>query len=194
MKYTQLLAPIISIRKLLYPLAFLVFIVGNLHATGYCPIEKKLKNNQLRILFLLKEYAIAYGQFPSEEQGLIALYEKPTVGDIPQNYKPLARGKYAITDPWGELYILKYDTVTEEPRILTYGMDKQPGGIGKCLDLDLSKPIPQEFIDDETKCGKETVWEMLGRYAWKAIRIPLLMLLFLIELVYHIIFETKLFP
>lgn len=51
----------------------------------------------------LKLYKLDNGVFPSTEQGLAALVEKPAVGQIPKNYKTggYLESKKAPKDPWG---------------------------------------------------------------------------------------------
>lgn len=98
----------------------------------------KLKKDASELKLYLEMYSQSNGTYPSEEQGLLALFEKPTNGDIPENYKPVVRTKSAVLDPWGTPYILKYND-DGDPEIWTLGKDKQEGGSGKNKDFDIGK-------------------------------------------------------
>lgn len=74
----------------------------------------------------LAQYKLDTGVFPSTEQGLKALREKPEgVNSWRGPYLP----KDAPADPWGREYIYKYPgDHGDEPDITSLGADGQPGG------------------------------------------------------------------
>lgn len=94
----------------------------------------------------LERYAQKYGNYPSEEQGLEALVEKPTTGDVPEDWRPMASNKDIIKDPWGGIYKLKFDEYGEM-QIITLGKDKQEGGEGANADFNILKEedYPAQF-------------------------------------------------
>jgi general secretion pathway protein G len=83
----------------------------------------------------LQLYKLDNGVYPTTEQGLRALVEKPAVGVIPKNWKPGGYLQQVPEDPWGSPY--KY--VSPSPRgdyeITSLGTDGEPGGEGKNADI-----------------------------------------------------------
>ena len=78
----------------------------------------------------LKMYKMDNGQYPSTEQGLEALVEKPTVGVIPKNWREggyLERKKVSL-DPWGNAYLYLSPGLHEDYDIISYGADGVKGG------------------------------------------------------------------
>lgn len=107
----------------------------------------QLRKDAQELQMHLERYAAKYGNYPSEEQGLKALIEKPTVGDnIPENYTPLIKNKKGIEDPWGTPYILRYDNEGNY-EIITLGKDKKEGGEGKNKDFNIlnDNEYPEAF-------------------------------------------------
>lgn len=98
----------------------------------------KLRKDSSLIPTYISQYEDKFGKMPSEEQGLMALVEKPTSGDVPENYKPVAKNKNEITDPWGTVYVLKVDS-NGDYAIVTLGKDKKEGGEGKNSDFNILK-------------------------------------------------------
>ncbi len=148
----KLLKRKIQLRKglTLIEIAVVVMILGALIAivaVNLNPGELKddtaalqLKKDAQELQMQLERYASKYGTYPSEEQGLKALVEKPTVGDnIPEDYVPIIRNKSGIEDPWGTPYILRYDEYGELA-IITLGKDKKEGGEGKNADFNILNP------------------------------------------------------
>lgn len=106
----------------------------------------KLRKDANEIQMYLEQYADRYGKYPTEEQGIMALVEKPTIGDVPDNYRPIVKNKKAILDPWGTPYKLKFDD-SGNVQIITLGKDKKEGGDGLNKDFDILKDeeYPEEF-------------------------------------------------
>ncbi len=78
----------------------------------------------------LKLFKIDNGFFPSTDQGLEALIEKPSIGKIPENYRQ--RGylekKKIKPDPWGSPYVYISPGTQDDYDIISYGADGRPGG------------------------------------------------------------------
>jgi general secretion pathway protein G len=85
----------------------------------------------------LKLYRLDNGRYPTSEQGLRALVEKPTVDPIPNNWK--AGGYLEATnvrkDPWGAEYQYLNPGLHGEVDVLSFGRDGQPGGEGPDADI-----------------------------------------------------------
>ena len=82
----------------------------------------------------LGQYKLDTGTFPTTEQGLQALRVKPQ--DATQWAGPYMT-KEIPKDPWGHDYVYKYPGEHgDEPDIVCYGQDGQPGGEGLAADID----------------------------------------------------------
>jgi len=87
----------------------------------------------------LNMYRLDNGEYPSTEQGLRALVEKPSVGNIPKTWR---EGGYleksrVPKDPWKNDYAYLNPGVrnTNSFDLFSYGADNQPGGEGKNADI-----------------------------------------------------------
>ena len=91
---------------------------------------------QLRNLqAVLEVYRLDTGQFPSAEQGLRALVERPDGAEA--WFGPYLTASDALTDPWGEPYQYLYPAGAALPTVMSLGADGRKGGAG--LDADLSQ-------------------------------------------------------
>lgn len=81
----------------------------------------------------LKLYKLDNQRYPSAEQGLQALVQKPTSGPIPPNWKPYL--DKLPNDPWGRPYQYLNPGIRGEIDVLSFGADGQPGGEGKDADI-----------------------------------------------------------
>jgi len=85
----------------------------------------------------LKLYKLDNGSYPDTEQGLEALIEKPTTGNVPKQYREggyLEQKKIPL-DPWGNPYIYVSPGIHGDFDILSYGSDGKEGGAGKDADI-----------------------------------------------------------
>jgi general secretion pathway protein G len=81
----------------------------------------------------LTQYKLSTGMFPTTEQGLEALRTKPA--NLNQWEGPYLK-KEIPKDPWGHDYLYKYPGEHgDEPDIISYGLDGQPGGDGLNADV-----------------------------------------------------------
>lgn len=93
--------------------------------------------NQIETFRLsLQSYLLDCGMYPTESQGLLALWEKPILSPVP----PLWNGPYIDRqlpkDPWGNEYIYKNPGDKNLPfTILSYGADGKEGGEGQDADI-----------------------------------------------------------
>ena len=81
----------------------------------------------------LKLYKLDNQRYPSGEQGLQALVARPTVGVVPQNWKPYL--DKLPNDPWGRPYQYASPGVKGEIDVYSLGADGQAGGEGKNADV-----------------------------------------------------------
>ena len=81
----------------------------------------------------LAAYKLDTGVFPTNDQGLRALREKP--GDLEQWAGPYIQ-QDVPKDPWGHDYVYKYPGEHgNDPEIVCLGADGQPGGDGINADI-----------------------------------------------------------
>ena len=85
----------------------------------------------------LKFYRLDNGRYPTTEQGLRALIEKPTIDPLPNNWK---QGGYIERssipkDPWKNEYQYLNPGLRGEIDVLSFGADGRSGGEG--LDADI---------------------------------------------------------
>jgi general secretion pathway protein G len=91
--------------------------------------KQQIENFQLA----LGQYHLDTGAYPSTEQGLAALRTQPT--GVEQWHGPYLQKEIAA-DPWTHQYVYKYPGEHgDEPDILSYGADGQPGGTDLNTDI-----------------------------------------------------------
>ncbi len=81
----------------------------------------------------VKLYRLDNQRYPSAEQGLQSLVAKPTVGNIPPNWKPYL--EKLPNDPWGKAYQYVNPGVKGEIDVFSFGADGLAGGAGKDADI-----------------------------------------------------------
>jgi general secretion pathway protein G len=85
----------------------------------------------------LKLYKLDNGFYPSTEQGLQALVEKPETGNVPKNWRAegyLEKGQVP-TDAWKNDFIYLAPGTHGDYDITSYGADGVPGGEGDNKDI-----------------------------------------------------------
>jgi general secretion pathway protein G len=85
----------------------------------------------------LKLYKLDNGVYPSTEQGLQALVELPSVGQLPRKWREggyLEKGKVP-EDPWGNQYVYLSPGLHGDFDLMSYGSDGEPGGEGAEADI-----------------------------------------------------------
>lgn len=88
----------------------------------------KAKQDVLAIQGALDLYKLDNGFYPSTDQGLLALVEKPTSTPTPSHWQSYL--KALPKDPWGRDYLYLNPGQHEEVDVFTYGAAGQPGGTG----------------------------------------------------------------
>jgi general secretion pathway protein G len=79
-------------------------------------------------------YQLDNGEFPTGEQGLGALWQRP--GDLPTWNGPYVRQEQQLSDPWGRPF--RYEMENGAFRLVTLGADGQEGGTGEDADLSVA--------------------------------------------------------
>lgn len=88
----------------------------------------KAKQDVLSIQNALDLYKLDNGVYPTTDQGLAALVEKPSINPTPANWKPYL--KSVPKDPWGREYLYLNPGQHSEVDVFTYGAEGQPDGTG----------------------------------------------------------------
>lgn len=97
--------------------------------------KAKQKTAQTQIHMLSTALELFYldtGRYPTEEEGLKALSEKP--GSLPDWGGPYLE-KAVPKDPWGNDYVYKIPGEKSPYDLSSYGADKAPGGEGENQDI-----------------------------------------------------------
>lgn len=87
------------------------------------------------VVAALKLYKLDNGRYPSTDQGLQALVEKPTTDPVPANWKSGGYLEKMPKDPWGHDYLYLNPGIKREIDVMSYGADGQQGGEGFDADL-----------------------------------------------------------
>jgi general secretion pathway protein G len=82
-----------------------------------------------------KLYRLDIGRYPTTEQGIRALVEKPTSEPVPQNWKAGGYLDSIPKDPWGNPYQYANPGTHGEIDVFSYGSDGKPGGTGNDADI-----------------------------------------------------------
>jgi general secretion pathway protein G len=83
-------------------------------------------------------YRAEQGRYPTQQQGLPALVQKPTVPPIPATYpsEPYLKSRKIPLDPWGNEFVYMVPGPDGLPyEILSYGSDGEPGGTDEAADI-----------------------------------------------------------
>ncbi len=80
----------------------------------------------------LDQYRLDLGRYPSTEQGLAVLMERPA-GE--QKWGGPYLKKAVPNDPWGRPYVYRQPGEHGEYDLLSLGKDGQPGGTGEAEDI-----------------------------------------------------------
>ena len=83
----------------------------------------------------LKQYKLDNGFYPSTEQGLRALKEKPSIGRVPQNYPAKGYLDSVPKDPWGRDYVYICPGEHGDFDLISLGADREEGGEGVNADI-----------------------------------------------------------
>lgn len=130
-----------------------VLAVSALFAAGVCFSAIKLIENakvtQTRqqvaaYKSALESYYIDCGCFPTSQQGLEALWDKPVLNPVPKNWNGPYIDRCVQRDSWGNSFIYLSSKSAQFPNevrgklpfvIMSYGADGQKGGSGKDADV-----------------------------------------------------------
>lgn len=87
------------------------------------------------VMQALKLYRLDNQRYPTTEQGLRALVERPTTGPAANGWKAGGYLEKMPKDPWGNPYQFLSPGVKGEVDLISLGADGQPGGSGDDADI-----------------------------------------------------------
>jgi general secretion pathway protein G len=87
------------------------------------------------IVQALKLYRLDNGGYPTTDQGLAALVQKPTTNPVPGNWKQGGYLERLPKDPWGGDYQFLSPGVKGEIDVFSLGADRARGGEGNAADI-----------------------------------------------------------
>jgi general secretion pathway protein G len=87
------------------------------------------------VMQALKLYRLDNGAYPTTEQGLQALVQKPSSNPVPSNWKAGGYLERLPSDPWKTPYQYLNPGLKGEIDVFSFGADKQAGGEGNDTDI-----------------------------------------------------------
>jgi general secretion pathway protein G len=82
---------------------------------------------------ILDLYRLEVGHYPSDQEGLRALVERPAGSERWSG--PYLQNREALTDPWGNPYRYRFPGEHGEYDLVSLGADAKDGGEGKDADI-----------------------------------------------------------
>jgi general secretion pathway protein G len=108
-------------------------IIGRTDDARIAEAKVQIKNFETA----LKLFKLDNAFYPSTEQGLTALIEKPATGQVPEKYREggYLEQKKIPADPWGNPYVYISPGIYGDFDLISYGADGREGGEGKDADI-----------------------------------------------------------
>jgi general secretion pathway protein G len=102
------------------------------------PDKARVVKAQLQIQELsmaLNRYKLDHGYYPTTEQGLQALVERPSIGRVPENYPSRGYVTKIPKDPWNNDYVYISPSERHDFELISLGADGEEGGEGVNRDI-----------------------------------------------------------
>ena len=129
---------LIEMLVVIIVLGLLAALVGPRILGRVSEAKSATARTQIELLGLaLDNYRLDNGSYPTTEQGLAALQEKPMREPLPLNWRGPYLKKAIPLDPWGRPYSYKSpgQVNADSYDLLSLGRDGQPGGTGEDADV-----------------------------------------------------------
>lgn len=124
---------LIELMIVLFILGLLAALVAPRMMGRVGKAKQKTAQTQIQMLATaLEMFYLDVGRYPTEDEGLKALYERPA--NLPAWNGPYLE-KGVPKDPWGHDYVYKCPGQNSPYDIISYGADGAPGGEGENQDL-----------------------------------------------------------
>jgi general secretion pathway protein G len=102
------------------------------------PDKARVVKAQLQIQELsmaLNRYKLDHGYYPTTEQGMQALVERPSIGRVPENYPSKGYVTKVPKDPWNNDYVYISPSERHDFELISLGADGEEGGEGVNRDI-----------------------------------------------------------
>lgn len=121
-------------------IGIILILTSTVGFVGYKYLDKAKQvtaRNQIDTFAIaLNNYMFDAQDYPTEEQGLEALWEKPSLSPVPEDWDGPYIDKPVPDDPWGNAYEYQAPGPHGLPfGIISYGADGSKGGEGKNGDI-----------------------------------------------------------
>jgi len=121
-------------------IGIILILTSSVGFVGYKYLDKAkqvtARNQVDTFVIALNNYLFDAQEFPSEEQGLNALWTKPSFSPVPEGWDGPYLDKPVPDDPWGNEYEYQVPGPHGLPfGIISYGADGAKGGEGKNGDI-----------------------------------------------------------
>lgn len=120
-------------------IGILASLIGPSLFNNVSDAKQEAARNQLDVFKLaLDDYRLDTGDYPTTQQGLEALTEKPTTPPVPENWSgPYLDHHQVPLDPWGNKYHYQYPPQHRQYKydLYSYGKDNKEGGSGEDADV-----------------------------------------------------------
>jgi general secretion pathway protein G len=93
------------------------------------------KQDVATLVQTLSMYKLDNSRFPSGEQGLKALVEKPVIAPLPNNWRTGGYIARLPNDPWGNPYQFANPGLHGDVDVYSFGADGKAGGEGEGADI-----------------------------------------------------------
>lgn len=129
---------LIEILVVIIVLGLLAGLVGPQIIGRVSEAKTQTARTQIELMSVaLDNYRLDNGSYPTTEQGLQALREKPVREPVPYNWRGPYLKKQVPDDPWGRpyIYVSPGEVNPSGYDLLTLGRDGQPGGEDEDADV-----------------------------------------------------------
>ncbi|WP_110686264.1 type II secretion system major pseudopilin GspG [Salinicola aestuarinus] len=127
---------LLEIMVVIFIIGLLVAIVApNVLSNQDEAMQQKARADISTLEQALDMYRMDNYRYPTTQQGLAALTEKPTQAPEPKNYRDDGYIRRLPEDPWGNAYQYRSPGEHGSVDILSLGADAAPGGDGNDADI-----------------------------------------------------------
>jgi len=129
---------LIEIVVVIIILGLLAGLVGPQIISRVSEAKSSTAQTQIELFSVaLDNYRLDNGRYPTTEQGLQALRQKPVNEPVPYNWRGPYLQKEIPMDPWGQPYVYRSpgDVNSTTYDLFTLGRDGQPGGEDEDADV-----------------------------------------------------------
>jgi general secretion pathway protein G len=111
-------------------------------------VDEQVDNDFRRISVALHQYKLDNKRYPTSDQGLLALFEKPRLEPLAPLWKgPYINRETLIHDPWKNAYLYTSSAAPPGFEITTLGADAKAGGTDLNADMSVNFQSDENYFD-----------------------------------------------